>query len=100
MALCALPALAQLDGTGYYRFRNAQYSTEYISMSNDLFNYTTCIGTACGGLSQALNDAGKARALACAGLYLSTDIHMVNDADIIVPGSVVYAKKKNTNSGN
>lgn len=100
IALCALPAMAQLNGTGYYRFRNAQYSTEYISMTNDLFNYTTCIGTACGGLSQALTDAGKARALACAGLYLSTDIHMVNDADIIVPGSVIYAKKKNTNASN
>lgn len=100
IALCALPAMAQLNGSGYYRFRNAQYSTEYISMTNDLFNYHTCIASACGGLGNALTDAGKARALACAGLYLSTDIHMVNDADIIIPGSVVYAKKKNTNSSN
>ena len=100
IALCALPAIAQLNGTGFYRFRNAQYSTEYISMTNDLFNYHTCISLACGGLGNALSDAGKARALACAGLYLSTDIHMVNDADIIIPGSVVYAKKKNTNSSN
>ena len=100
MALCALPALAQLNGTGYYRFRNAQYTTDYISMANDLFNYQTCIYTACGGLSQATSSAGQARAMACAGKYLETDIHMINDADIIVPGSVVYAKKKNTNSNN
>ena len=100
IALCALPAMAQLNGTGYYRFRNAQYSTEYISMSNDLFNYTTCISTACGGLSQATSSEGQARAMACVGKYLETDIHMINDADIIVPGSVVYAKKKNTNSSN
>ncbi|MBR0492975.1 MAG: chitobiase/beta-hexosaminidase C-terminal domain-containing protein [Muribaculaceae bacterium] len=100
IALCALPAMAQLNGTGYYRFRNAQYSTEYISMSNDLFNYTTCISTACGGLSQAASAGGQARAMACVGKYLETDIHMINDADIIVPGSVVYAKKKNTNSSN
>ena len=92
-ALCTLPAVAQLNGTGFYRFRNAQYASDYISMANDKFNFHTCISKACGGLRQALTDAGKARALDCAGKYLQTDIHMVDDANIIIPGSVIYAKK-------
>lgn len=99
-ALCALPAVAQLNGTGYYRFRNAAQTSDYISLANDKFNYHTCISIACGGLTAALSSAGQARALACAGKYLSTDIHMVNDADIIIPGAIIYAKKKNTNPSN
>ena len=99
-ALCALPAVAQLNGTGFYRFRNAAQTSDYISLANDKFNYHTCISIACGGLTAALSSAGQARALACAGKYLSTDIHMVNDADIIIPGAVIYAKKKNTNPSN
>ena len=97
-ALCALPALAQLNGTGYYRMRNASRTTEYISMSNDLFNYTTCIGGACGGLGQAVTSAGQARALACAGKYLSTDIHLIED--IIEPATIIYAQKRTTSSTN
>lgn len=93
LALCSMPAMAQLSGTGFYRFRNAQYASDYISMANDKFNFHTCISKACGGLGQALTDAGKARALDCAGKYLQTDIHMVDDANIIIPGSVIYAKK-------
>ncbi len=96
----SLTAQAQLNGTGFYRFRNAEQTSDYISLANDKFNYTTAIGTACGGLSQALSSAGQARALACAGRYLETDIHMVEDADCINPGSVVYAQKKNTNASN
>jgi hypothetical protein len=99
-ALCALPAVAQLNGTGYYRIRNAAQTSDYISLANDKFNYHTCISIACGGLGAALGSDGQARALACAGKYLSTDIHMVNDADIIIPGAVIYAKKKNTNTSN
>lgn len=96
----SLTAQAQLNGTGFYRFRNADRTNDYISLANDKFNYTTAIGTACGGLSQALSSAGQARALACAGRYLETDIHMVEDADCIDPGSVIYAQKKNTNASN
>ena len=91
---------AQLNGTGFYRFRNADRTTDYISIANDKFNYTTAIGTACGGLSQALSSAGQARALECAGKYLETDIHLVDDAPCIDPASVIYAKKKNTSSTN
>ena len=50
-ALCALPAVAQLNGTGYYRFRNAAQTSDYITIANDKFNYTTVIGTAGGGLT-------------------------------------------------
>ena len=92
-----LAAQAQLNGTGYYRIRNADRATEYISLTNDKFNYTTAIGTACGGLSQASSSAGQARALECVGKYLETDIHMVEDADIINPASVIYAQKRSTN---
>ena len=91
---------AQLNGTGFYRFRNAERTNEYISMANDKFNYLTAISTACGGLGQATSEEGQARALECAGKYLETDIHMVMDADCIDPGSVVYADKKNNNSSN
>lgn len=96
----ALNCMAQLNGTGFYRFRNAAQTTDYISITNDKFNYTTAISTACGGLSQASSSDGQARALECAGKYLETDIHLVKDADCINPGSVIYAKKKNTSSTN
>lgn len=100
LTLCCLPMAAQLNGTGFYRFRNADRTGDYISMANDKFNFTTCISTACGGLSQALSSAGQARAMECAGKYLETDIHMVQDADFVDVGSVVYAQKRNTNESN
>ncbi len=99
-AMFALPAMAQLSGTGYYRIKNAQRTSDYISLANDKFNFTTCISTACGGLSKAYTSAGQARAMECVGKYLETDIHLVDDPDIIVPGSVIYAQKRNTNVNN
>lgn len=100
LTLCCLPMAAQLNGTGYYRFRNAHNTTDYISMTNDKFNYLTAISTACGGLSQAMSSAGQARGLECAGKFLATDIHLVEDADCINPATIIYAKKKNTNNSN
>lgn len=99
-ALCSLPAMAQISGTGYYRFRNADRTSDHISLANDKFNFTTCIGSACGGLSKASSAAGQARAMECAGRFLQTDIHLIDDADCINPGSVIYAKKKNSNPTN
>ena len=97
----ALNCTAQLNGTGFYRFRNANQTTDYISIANDKFNYTTAIGSACGGLMQAaFTSDGPVRALECAGKYLETDIHLVDDAECIDPGSVIYAKKRNTNTNN
>ena len=99
-ALCTVPAMAQLNGTGFYRFRNADRTTDYISMANDKFNYTTCIGVACGGLKKAMTSEGKARALECASKYLATDIKMVNDASIIDASSIIYAQKYSTQTSN
>ena len=96
----SLTAQAQLNGTGFYRFRNAERTNDYISLANDKFNYLTAISTACGGLSKAYTSAGQARAFECVGRFLQTDIHMVADADCIDPGSVVYAQKRNTNPSN
>ena len=100
LSILALSAQAQLNGTGFYRFRNAERTNEYISLANDKFNFHTAIATACGGLSKAFSSAGQARAFECVGQYLSTDIHLVENADCIVPGSIVYAKKRNTNVSN
>lgn len=100
LQLCCLPMAAQLNGTGYYRIRNAQNTNDYISMANDKFNYLTAISTACGGLGQASSSAGQARAFECVGRFLQTDIHMVGDAECINPGAVVYAQKRNTNTSN
>ncbi len=91
---------AQLNGSGFYRFRNADKTTQYISMTNDKMNYTTAIGTACGGLWKAMSSDGQARAFACVGKYLETDIHLIEDAGCVNPASVIYAAKKNTNSSN
>lgn len=100
LMLCCLPLAAQLNGSGFYRIRNAERNSEYISMTNDKFNYTTAINTACGGLSNAASSAGQSRAFACVGKFLETDIHMVEDADFIDPASVIYADKKNNNPSN
>ena len=99
MALCALPAMAQLNGSGYYRFRNAQNTSDYLSIANDKFNFTTVISTAGGGLGTVTGN-GLPCAMDCTGKYLQNDIHLVNDPDIINPGSVIFAKKRNTNTSN
>jgi len=102
VVLCSLPALAAggLTGSGFYRIHNAANTNDYISLSNDMFNYSTAISTACGGLSNASSAAGQQRALDCVARFLQTDIHMVDDSDLIFPGAVIYAKKRNTDSSN
>ena len=100
LTICALPAVAQLNGTGFYRFRNVARPTEYISMTNDQFNYYTIIDDAGGGTDIISNNAAQQRAVQCSVCYLQNDIHMVEDPDIIDLASVIYAKKKNTNDNN
>ena len=101
MTLCVLPALAQLNGTGFYRFRNADRTTEYISITNDKFNYYSIMEDAGGGLSSLMNDNdAQQRAVTCSIRFLQNDIHMVEDPDIIDLASVIYAKKKNDNPEN
>ena len=94
----ALNCTAQLNGTGYYRFRNAQQTNDYISLSNDKLNYKVVVDSAAGGFTNLAGDAGKEKALACASLYMQTDIHLVEDADCIDPSTIIYANKKNTNN--
>jgi len=100
--LCCLPMAAQLNGSGYYRLRNAANTTDYISLANDKFNYSTVIGTAGGGLRQFLfgYSSAVARAMTCARAYLRTDIHMVQDADLLNPSTVLYAEKRYPNNNN
>ncbi len=97
LAISGLPCIAQINGTGYYRVYNAQNTSDYITIANDKFNFTTAIGTACGGLSKAYTAAGQARAMECVGRYLQTDIHLVDDADFTTPAAVIYCQKKNDN---
>lgn len=96
-AIFAIPATAQLNGTGYYRFRNADRANEYISFANNLFDYVVIIDKAAGGFSNLSGDEGRARALTCASRYMQTDIHMIEDADLIDASTIIYAKKKTTN---
>ena len=96
--LCAVPTMAQLNGTGYYRIRNAQQTTDYISLANDKFNFYSVI--AAGGNLSNVTGAGKPYAFECTARYLQNDIHMVNDDEIIIPATVIYAKKRNDNTNN
>lgn len=94
LALCSLPMNAQLNGTGFYRFRNSSNTSDYICLANDKFNYTTIISSAAGGLSKLMFDRTNAvnRATVCATNYLQTDIHLVKDEECIDPSTVIYAK--------
>ena len=105
----SLTVQAQLSGTGFYRFRNAANAEDYICLTNNKFDYQEIIGKACGGGSNLVDTSnplsillgnvtfkedGVARCLSCARAFLRTDIHMVEDADIINPASVVFADKR------
>lgn len=100
LALSSLPAMAQMNGTGYYRFRNSARTSDYITIANDKFNYTTVIYTAGGGLTSIAFGNGKTYAMECATKILQNDIHLVTDPDVIDLSSVIYAKKRNTNPSN
>ena len=107
LLIASLTAQAQLSGDGFYRFRNAQYNTDYIRLSNNLFDYNEIIAKACGGGSNLVDTSnylslllgnvtfkedGVARCLSCARAFLATDIHMVED--VIDPATIVYADKR------
>ena len=98
--LCALPAVAQINGTGYYRFRNAQRTGDYISYANNLLDYSVIIDQAGGGLMNMLGDAAQQRAVTCANRYMQTDIKMVEDPDCIDASTIVYAQKRSTSATN
>ena len=96
---CATQMMAQLNGSGYYRLRNSYHPTHYISFANHVFDYTPIIDTAAGG-AENLSSSTEAQnlALACAGVYLQTDIHMVEESEgYVTPSTLIYLKN---NSGN
>ena len=98
LSLSCLTTTAQISGSGFYRVRTVANTNHYISLANDLFNYHICISNAGGGLTQLyFVQAAKNRAMACAGLYLQTDIHLVDDSEYINPGAVIYAEQKVAN---
>lgn len=90
-------ATAQINGSGFYRFRNSDKTSDYIALANDKLNYTTILSTAGGGLTRLAIMGGKTQALACAIKYLQTDIKMVEDDECINPATVVYAKSMGNN---
>ena len=109
LMLCCLPMAAQLNGTGFYRVRNAQNTGNYISMANDKFSYQflfggspdPCFGSAQqigGGLSNMKNHTSEVKPLVLNGvkIFLKNDIHLIEDVDSIDPSTILYLKK---NSG-
>lgn len=99
---CTMTSLAQLNGSGYYRLRNVGNSTHYISLANHIFDYDVILNTAAGGLTNiATSDNAKAVALACASVYLQTDIHMLECLnDDMPPSTIIYLENISGNNYN
>ena len=94
---------AQLNGSGYYRVRNAQNTGNYISMANDKFSYQFLFGGSAdshfgsaqqigGGLTNLSDNTTTVKNLIFKGaeIFLKNDIHLVEDADCIDPSSILY----------
>lgn len=99
---CTMTSMAQLNGSGYYRLRNVGNNTHYISLANHIFDYDVILNTAAGGLTNiaSYSDA-KAKALACAGVYLQTDIHVLECLNNETPAStIIYLKNSSGNNYN
>ena len=97
---CTMTSQAQINGSGYYRLRNVGNSTHYISLANHIFDYDVILNTAAGGLTNiATSDDAKAVALACAGVYLQTDIHMMEcSIDDTPPSTIIYLENISDNN--
>ena len=96
LSMFALSAHAQLSGTGFYRFRNADRTNEYISLSNDKFSHQFLFGTITGGgLSNLVDntDIIKPLLFSAAEMYMKSDIHMVEDEEGIDPSAILYLSK-------
>ncbi len=107
LTLSCLPTAAQLNGSGFYRLRNYQNNTHYISLANNLFNYSTIIATAGAGARHMFNfsffvqiadDYGVPAAMTCVRQYLATDIKIVEDEDCVDPSTIVYLKRNSNSS--
>jgi hypothetical protein len=100
MALCTLPALAALDGTGYYRVRNAAegQTNQYMSFANDIINFTNIIHAPGGAENLGTNpQVYVPLAMSCVDAYLKNDIHLI-EPDFIDPATVIYVKLQNSSS--
>ena len=109
MMLCSLQAMAQLNGTGFYRFRNADRTGDYISLANDKFSYQFLFGGSAdsnfgsaqqigGGLSNLSSNTNTVKDLIFKGaeIFMKSAIHLEEDADCIDPSTILYLKN---NSG-
>ena len=89
-----LPALAQIDGNGYYRIRNTVNEGNYIALQNNKLQFNDMVTAAGGGTALAFNtNNAQDYAMKCAKLYLQTDIHLVEDANLDKPETIIYLKK-------
>lgn len=97
MALCSMPALAQIGANknGFYRIRNSQYPTDYITIANNQFNYQKIIGSV-----SSVTDETKPYKINFAEAYLRNDAHIVQDTEFISARSLIYIMAKSSSSSN
>lgn len=97
MALFVLPAFAQLgkNTDGFYRVRNSQYPTDYISIANNKFNYQKIIGSV-----SSVTDATKPYKINFAEAYLRNDAHIIQDTAFISAQSLIYIFAEANTSSN
>ena len=93
LLLISFTVQAQLDNDGFYRVRNVANAEDYLSLSNDILNYTVIVDKAAGGFTNLTGSDGQNRAMECARLYMKTDIHVVEDEDCIAPSTIMYINK-------
>ena len=101
---------AQLNGTGFYRFRNVS-TNNYISLANDKFSYQFLFGSGndatfkCqqvgGGLSNLKDNtaAVKADIFTSAENFMKNDIHLESEPDCIDPSTILYLLSSGSGSG-
>ena len=92
MTLFSLPAIAAINGSGYYIVRNAERNAEYITIANDFFHFSTVISDA-GGASGIGRSQGIPYALRSAKVFLGNDIHLNqvnNNTEVHNPAEVIY----------
>ena len=101
LQLCCLPMAAQLNGTGFYRFRNVS-TNNYISLANDKFSYQFLFGSGndatfkCqqvgGGLSNLSSNTSvvKNDIFKAAEVFMKNDIHLESEPDCIDPSTILY----------
>ena len=93
VALSWLPMAAQLNGSGYYRVRNVANNTHYITLANNKIDFAKVVNAGGGGTNCVIGN-GKSYAMGCVSAYITTDIHLVEDAECVNPASIIYLKRQ------